>query len=424
MSLCTPLNEQIEKIKLYRSLSPEERDLIKEKYNIDFKVNTPQFIDYFLQYSKAIGIDIFEKQIEIANLFLSMSPVEKQYLGRKLAKNPDKLIHVKELVDFLDLKKRNYLNTPVENLKLLNKVNDLDKSVSERLFSLSYKSNKKPYIRDILVTEKINFEYRIKQKYLEYWSKNYRNKRLSIVYTIKLDDFINETMNLKELIDSSGDLYIKKYKDRIEGLMIPDEEEHKKKLLSIKINSDTNNSEPPINADNTANYTGNSSYTELNSNQNISSSKEVNPAENKSSSSQEVVPSIVHKLDPKLDFEIKNRLDELEHEKGILINKVHALNKYILPKNSSFDIFKEHVKNKLISYANSLIGDKSLKMKILDKLEDSLKFLKYVDCNFEEKEFKMWQLVEDLVAKEIEYVDKTRNIKRFFKELEDLFVIN
>ena len=96
MSLCTPLNEQIEKIKLYRSLSPEERDLIKEKYNIDFKVNTPQFIDYFLQYSKAIGIDIFEKQIEIANLFLSMSPVEKQYLGRKLAKNPDKLIHVKE----------------------------------------------------------------------------------------------------------------------------------------------------------------------------------------------------------------------------------------------------------------------------------------------------------------------------------------
>ena len=231
-------------------------------------------------------------------------------------------------------------------------------------------------------------------------------------------------MNLKELIDSSGDLYIKKYKDRIEGLMIPDEEEHKKKLLSIKINSDTNNSEPPINADNTANYTGNSSYTELNSNQNISSSKEVNPAENKSSSSQEVVPSIVQKLDPKLDFEIKNRLDELEHEKGILINKVHALNKYILPKNSSFDIFKEHVKNKLISYANSLIGDKSLKMKILDKLEDSLKFLKYVDCNFEEKEFKMWQLVEDLVAKEIEYVDKTRNIKRFFKELEDLFVIN
>ena len=51
--------------------------MINEKYNIDFKVNNPQFIEHFLQYSKAIGIDIFEKKIEIANLFLSMSPVEK-----------------------------------------------------------------------------------------------------------------------------------------------------------------------------------------------------------------------------------------------------------------------------------------------------------------------------------------------------------
>jgi len=132
----------------------------------------------------------------------------------------------------------------------------------------------------------------------------------------------------------------------------------------------------------------------------------------------------VDKLDPQLDFDIKNSLDDLEHYQEKLLDRVLGLNKYILPKNTNFEVLKEHMKSKLTEYANSyFFNDSSKKEEALNKLEDSMRFLKYVDSNFEEKEFKLWNLVEDLVTTEMEYLDKTRNIKRFFKELEEIFVI-
>ena len=45
-----PLDEQISKLKFYRSLSEQEKEVMKEKYDINLNFNAPSFIDFFLKF--------------------------------------------------------------------------------------------------------------------------------------------------------------------------------------------------------------------------------------------------------------------------------------------------------------------------------------------------------------------------------------
>jgi len=221
-SLNIPLNKQIDKIKLYRSLTPEERKHVKEKYNIDFKVNTVHFIDYFLQFSRNIGMNIFDKQIELANLFLSMSPIERQYIGRKLAEDPRRMTDYDGgLFEFLGLKKRGYINRTYDNVNLLNKVSELDKNVSIRLQTLAYKSKRRQNVLDYIVTEQPTFEKHIRHKYNEYWTRFIRDKRLISIFAIRLSSLQDEVKTIINKIYDGGDLYVNKYLDRALNLSFP-----------------------------------------------------------------------------------------------------------------------------------------------------------------------------------------------------------
>jgi hypothetical protein len=414
-SLNIPLNKQIDKIKLYRSLTQEERKHVKEKYNIDFKVNTVQFIDYFLQFSRNLGMEIFDKQIELANLYLSMSPIQRQYVGRKLAKNPRSMADYDgDLFGFLGLKKRGYINRPYDNVNLLNSVSELDKNVSIRLQTLAYNSKRRQNTLNFLVTEQLNFEKHIRHKYNEYWTKFIRDKRMISIFVIRLSALQDEVKSIINKIYDAGDLYVNKYLDRALELSFPtvtDYYEKRSKAFMFKNIEKDQMTEESKNLDKKIKE---NFMTEL--------KKEYEKIDDKGYHNQDVKK--VMKLDPQLDFDIKNSLDDLEHYQGKLLDKVLSLNKFILPKNCYFDVLKEHMKSKLTEYANSyFFYDETKKGEALGKLEDSMRFLKYVDTNFEEKEFKLWNLVEDLVSTEMEYLDKTRNIKRFFKELEEIFVI-
>ena len=407
-SLNIPLNKQIEKLKFYRSLSQEERKHVKEKYNVDFKVNTVDFIDYFLQFSRTFGIEIFDKQIELTTLFLSMSPIEKQYIGKKLAENPRNLsLFDDSIYEFLNLKRRAYINRPYDNLNLLNNLNTLKKNVSTRINTLTYQSKRRDNSKNFLITEQVNMQRHITSKYTEYWSKFVRDKRLVTIFAIRLTSMQGEVRSIIHKIKDSGDLYINKYMERAKSLMFPTVNEYydkKSKTFMFKSITKDKMTEDSIKLD-----------------EEIKKNFLKGMNENENSDDQDI--KRLEKLDPKLDFEIKNALDDIEHFQEKLVDKVISLNKFILPKNSNFDILKEHMKSKLTEYANSFIDNEEMRKNAYEKLEDSMRCMKYVDCNLEEKEFKFWQLVENLVAMEMEYLDKTRNIKHFFKELEEIFVL-
>lgn len=103
-----PLEQQIAKHNFFKSLSEEERNLLSTRYNLSLSINKPDFLEYFLKFNRAMGIELFDKHIELSKLYLAMSPAEKLNHARNIIDNKYGVRDVHELksglLDFLELK--------------------------------------------------------------------------------------------------------------------------------------------------------------------------------------------------------------------------------------------------------------------------------------------------------------------------------
>lgn len=103
-----PLEQQIAKFNFFKSLNDEEKKVLSEKHNLSFNINQPEFLDYFLKFNKAMGIEIFDRYIELTRLYLAMSPAEKMYHARNIISNRYTKRNIPNcksgILDFLELK--------------------------------------------------------------------------------------------------------------------------------------------------------------------------------------------------------------------------------------------------------------------------------------------------------------------------------
>lgn len=565
-----PLSDQINKVKFYRSLTEEEREFIQNKYDVNFNVNAMEFIDYFLNYSKSFGIDIFAKQIELSNLILSMSPIEKKYVGRKLAKkvqNDQNYIPLTdEIGKFLDLRTKKRVNNPAENLSLFRTLRKMKKNFDGYINNLIIKNpdSKEKYdqLRKAIHTL-------VSDDYINYYFKDIKNKRLLAIYNYDIINHMYSMIKTKMKIDNLPKYYRDKFGPRINKLIFPTinhvkfykevglpeneknelhfgseiilrnlNQEHpenlsqdttdqdearfnsilKKQETIVDINQqkqeDTLNSQTENQKKNDLKKKitqeevlekRNSIYLKGNKNpeflegikeiendlkknkqqvkesnsmkkdRNISKNRSTKTRNNKSNdpmifdfkndsidlfdgTEKERISLSVSKkrqskkkitlnykysqyenkvssyekyddkgnliIDPKLDFELKKQIDDLEFSFNNFYTNLRKFEGNKIVKDVKFENQKQAIRERLHKIVERTFpnADTSFLLKLYEKIEDSFKSLKYVNSSFEEKEFKLQEIAEDLIARELEYLDKAKNIKHFFDLLENQFV--
>ena len=94
-------------------------------------------------------------------------------------------------------------------------------------------------------------------------------------------------------------------------------------------------------------------------------------------------------------------------------------------KNKYYQNLDKILKQKLIEQASIQFEDRpELLNSTLEKIEKNLNVFKFVDKKYlKDREVLFEHLVEDVIQREIDYVQKLRNVKQVFSLIEDKFVI-
>ena len=79
-----PLADQIKKAKFLLSLTDSELVYLRKNHKVNTTLNTSSFLDYFLQYSRDFGIEMFDKYIELAEMLVAMRPLDRLFFSRRL----------------------------------------------------------------------------------------------------------------------------------------------------------------------------------------------------------------------------------------------------------------------------------------------------------------------------------------------------
>ncbi len=385
-----PLQEQINKLNFIRSLSDSEKKVLKDKYDIEVKVNFSSFLDYFQKYSQAIGVELIDKYIELSNLFLSMHPAERLYHGRALARKRNTRDDNRDIVDFL-------LETlgirTLKTFTLPNKLSELSRSVERK------KSSHKDYYARYLVSNLIEKlpNLTVTQVNRLITKENQIRSKISYMRFIRTD-------NLKKKKD---------YVLQIRGKMRQfndslNEIEHYYKIL---INVDANAKlelEPVMNEL--------KSYRFGKSNDEMFNYDEMEVKEEKSKNKGKAT-----KL-AQLDMtQLKNRIDIVRIERKKLLNSIMNLIDSRILKNKRFEIIEGKVKAKLQHFVSKVLaGNEELQAHYVNKIENELNSLKYFDNNQKTiKKFSVVELAEHIIQKEVDYNAQVGRVRAYIETVEE-----
>jgi hypothetical protein len=453
-----PLEEQVAKMNFIRMLSEEEKRLVKDKFDLNLSVNTPKFLDYFINFSRAVGLKIVDRYIELSELYMSMTPLEKMYHGRKLAKTikhmhtvpakgTDEQLARTEIMDFLGIRK---LKT-IKDVYHLNSVKrmfdehpytrhlDMEEDV---LLTDFYNMQKKGTAANISLIEFISmfnrhgmwgqkisymqalvpmnlakkrlYIERIRARMVKYneifleFLKNYKLLSADDELRQKYDPEVNK---LAELIfgkhDALNDVnmeLLNEEKDDSKGFDIPDK--HRMDLYlegeaggpegEKKDSKDTKDTKKPS--------------------QSQSQSQSAKKDEKKFSRSE-----YKYSGKPLTENQIINRLDYVKSIRDKIINSILRISNLKHYSSKKYTKLNDVVHNKLRENIDAMFKDNpKLHAHYLEKIDKKVNGLKYVTMDFNEKQYKLEEIVEDIVQKEIDYVRKAQVARKYVNNIEEL----
>lgn len=442
-----PLEDQIAKLNFIRSLSGEEKEVLKLKYDVKLSVNTPKFLEYFINFSRAAGVKALDKYIELSELYMSMSPLERVYHGKMLLKkmqgqdSEDKrkggfrkdkvLLH--SLHTFLGLRTQRKLKTvyAIKNL--------------ERKFNKSPSIKYLNYERDIVLTDLYNMidkgvlpnltmqEYfsffRTKNRYVRDKTRylqalvpvNIAKKRLFIerirARMIKYNEILREFLSNYELLPSDHPLR-KKYDTEVNKLAaLIFGKYHPLSNVDMSVLEDEGEEKIGFNTvDSSGKLLENASQKKETAN---SSGK--NKKQKKTSFSR---TEYKYSGKPLEENQIINRLDYIKSARDKIINSVLRIRNNTFYKSKRFDRIGDMVQRNLQEKVNTLFqDDPKIHAYYLEKINSIQNKFKYVNTermNFEEKQYKLEELVEDIIQKEVDYSQRISRAKYYFENLEEL----
>lgn len=183
-------DDYLKKVNFMFSLSKEEISQLKGKFDIDIHSTLPQFIDYFLQFSKKHRIDIFEKHLSLTKELFKLDPLKRISFGRSIAEK----INSKSPHQGLSNDVLNYLN-----IKVMRKIPSTSK-LKKLISRYGYELNKNPkyyqrflmksdiYFKDyesFLELNSIPFKVFGKLKYLQYIIPINLKRRIGVIKELK-----------------------------------------------------------------------------------------------------------------------------------------------------------------------------------------------------------------------------------------------
>jgi hypothetical protein len=400
-----PLSEQIARFNFIRSLTDDEKNLLKDKHDIDLAVNVPNFIDYFQKFTKAIGIEMIDKYLQLSQLYISMSPADKLFFGRSLAKQkirPDEYQVQDYLLEFLGIRKYRKFSTPSKIREITNthskhpRVKDKDnylRTVMNNLFdklprltnlqltrlliregSIYSKIGYMRFIRSVNLKKKKDFVSQIRNRISRF---NNQINEINSYYKILLEQNPKAKAELGHLIAG-----VMKYKFAETQSGVPDEMDFESNYEIVKEEINTKGKNRPTAA--------------------------------------------AAKKMESLDInQIKNRIDLLKIDRMKIINSISNLMDNKLYKNRRFEILDDKIRENLLHYVKTVIrDDPALQVYYIDKIEGNLEKFKYVESNnkgFREHKYTLLEMAENIIQKEMEYNLQVNKVRTFIETCEGNF---
>jgi len=187
-----PLEQKIAKYNFFKSLTDEEKKILSDNYNVSLSINKPDFLDYFIKFNRAMGIEIFDKYIELSKLYIAMSPVEKLSHARNIIDNKYYTKNIPQfkngILDFLELKN---IQTQLFNIFDQSIVKRMQKSYADLMYSLIFDTYKgSPRLTYYEMSKLLNKSHLI----------NSKNRYLSFIGTLNLKRNIYYAKKIRKMI--------------------------------------------------------------------------------------------------------------------------------------------------------------------------------------------------------------------------------
>jgi hypothetical protein len=381
-----PLQEQIDKLRFIRSLTDSEKGLLKDKYDIDLRLNFPSFLDYFQKYSQAIGVDLIDKYIELSNLYLSMHPAERLYHGRALAKKKGN-DEDREIADFL-LESLGIRTQ--KTFTLPNKITDLTKTVDRE------KSSQKDYYARYLISNLIEKLPNLTVQQVNKLISKEGNLRSKISYMrfIRTDNLTKKKEHVLQIRSK-----MKQFNESLDEI-----ENYYKILTGVDPNA---KAELETVIKELKNYRFGKNVEEINFDD-----IEQKPEKKNKSKTQKLA---------QLDItQLKNRIDILRIERKKLLNSIMNLIDARVLKNKRFEIVENKVKAKLRNLVSKVLsGNDELQAHYVNKIENELNSFKHSDSKANIKKFTLVELAEHIIQKEIDYNAQVGRVQAYIDTVEE-----
>lgn len=412
-----PLEQKIAKYNFFKSLTDDERKVLTEKYNLSSSLNKPEFLDYFLKFNRAMGIEIFDKYIELSKLYIAMSPAEKLSHARNIIDNRISSRDIHEfksgIFDFLELKGiQQQLSYKFDQ----NIIDELNESPFESMWQIIEKAYKGlPRISSSDFSNLIGSQSLIQSKkgYLNFVSQ--LNLKRNIYYARKIRKMIviynNDVRELQKNYSLVTDPELKaKYDEIVNSMrntMFPN-------IFKPNINKDRNQpynnmaksyqSESPISD---ADYGDDQTQREAK----LEDFKDLdNEPEIIKTAAREFKDHFKYTGKAMNENQIINRLEHLRTSISHITDFIMNVTDKHYYKKLKMDKVDKKIKQKLKQDAEVLFSDDPhLKAHYLKRINNELSKFSYVnDRLLQDTQFTFQEMCQDLIFREYEYMQRVR----------------
>ena len=467
-STFSPLQAQINKQNFLRSLSEEEKLLIKDKFDISLSVNTPKFLDYFINFSRAIGVQILDKYIELSNLYMAMTPLEKKFHGRKLVTefsnenkvfDSDTKMYTEGLYDYLGIRKLRRIKDVYHLREMASEFEDnhytRDLDIEEDFvlvdFANMIASGKMPNITFNEFAEVMNgTKMEQKMSYMQtLLPMNLAKKRVFIerirARMVKYNEIFLEFVKNYELLPPSDSLR-EKYDsevDKLKTLIFGKFDS----LENVDMNLLLDEADEVIGFDldekHRMDYEQEIEEEDDEGNKIVKEKKEAAASMDKEKSSKNKDTNKATPVDkeqdnakklkkfnrneyrysgkPLLENQIINRLDYIKSIRDKVINSILRISNLKHYTSKKYDRINTIIQERLVEKVNTLFGDNpKLQAFYLEKIQSQAEKFKYNTLGFEERQYKFEEIVEDIIQKEVDYAKKTEFARKYIENMEEV----
>jgi hypothetical protein len=428
-----PLEQKIAKYNFFKSLSEEERKVLSDRYNLSSSINKPEFLEYFLKFNRAVGIELFDKYIELSKLYIAMSPPEKLNHARNIIDNKYGLRDIHELktgiLDFLELKN---IQQQLVNRFDLNIIEELGEAPLENMYQIikqTYKGLPKITYSEFIKLLSSQSLIQSKKGYLNFVTQ--LNLKRNIYYARKIRKMIvvynNDVRELQKNYDLGTDPKLKGKYDEIvynmKNTMFPN---IFKPYLGMNKNQNQNQKQ---NLQNNAN------------NQNAVQSDELDweaETANREATLQdfkgidkesEIIKSAARDFKDHFKYtgktmtenQIINRLEHLRTSISHITDFVMNVTDKHYYKKLKMEKVHKTIKKKLKEDAEVLFSDDpQLKAHYLKRINNELSKFSYVnDRTLQDTQYTFQEISQDLIYREYEYMQRVRTAMNLLSNVQE-----